>query len=187
MKRGDRSAIAKFGGTSHHPAMKLIKYFGGESLQLRSSLSAKEVAERINRTAGSSFWPFTVGVVGGVHWGHVRLRFRSSIFEYNAKPVLAGRLCDATGGARLDLKYRAPIWVYFFYSIWYLFLGLIIVGLSSNGMNPELTNGDKVMVFAIFALLLVAPLGMHAIGTRNAESELGELADFLWRTAEATA
>ncbi len=88
--------------------MEFRKYFEGERIRLYSPLPAKIVAERVNAEAGSPFWPFKIGVVGRIWKGHVRLRLSSSPFEYNAKPVLAGRLVDRFGGSRFDLVYRAP-------------------------------------------------------------------------------
>jgi hypothetical protein len=165
--------------------MRLKDYFAGERFRLRSSLSARTVAERINEAAGSALWPFTTGIVGGVWAGHVRLRYRSSIFEYNAKPVLSGRLQDAPTGSSLDLRYRAPVWVYAFYVVWYLFLAFVAVGLLANGWAPEVTGSDKAMAVAIFAVLLVAPVGLHAFGTRRSDEELADLMDFLAQHAQA--
>ena len=167
--------------------MHLVRFFLGVPLRLRSTLSAAEVAERINRFAGSRLSPFATGIVGGVWLGRVRLCYRSSIFEYyNVKPILAGRLTDSPGGARLDLRYRASAAEYIFFPAYYLFLGWITTVLP-NGLNPDLTEADKLFVLAIFVVLCVGPLIMHAFGTRNADKELNELIDFLWRNAEAIA
>lgn len=166
-------------------SMRLRDYFAGESFRLRSPMSAPTVAERINEAAGSAFWPFTKGVVGGVWSGHIRLRYRSSLFEYNAKPVLSGSLQNAPSGSSLELRYRAPLWVYGFYLVWYLFLALVVAWLIGNGWAPELTGGDRAMALGIIAILLIAPLGLHAVGTRRSEEELGSLLDFLFQHVEA--
>ncbi|HEX8214123.1 MAG TPA: hypothetical protein VF582_01480 [Allosphingosinicella sp.] len=148
-------------------------------------MSARAVAERINDAAGSTLWPFTTGVVGGVRSSHIRLRYRSSLFEYNAKSVLSGRLQDAPGGSSLELRYRAPLWVYGFYLLWYLFLTFVVAGLIRNGWASGVTGGNKAMTIGIFAILLVAPLGLHAVGTRRSEEELADLLDFLSQHVEA--
>jgi hypothetical protein len=165
--------------------MRLRDYFAGECFRLRSPLSARTVAERINEAAGSALWPFAMGVVGGVWSGHIRLRYRSSLFEYNAKPVLAGRIREAPSGSSLDLRYRAPVLICAFYLIWYLFLAFFAVGFLANSGASEFTGGDKAMAVAILAMLFVAPVGLHAVGTRRSEEELAEMLDFLCRHAEA--
>lgn len=166
-------------------SMRLWDYFVGEPFRLRSPLAVRTVAKRINEAASSPLWPFTAGVAGGVWSGHIRLRYRSSIFEYNAKPVLSGRLEDAPSGSSLELRYRAPIWVYGFYVIWYFFLALVAAALLANGWAPGVPGGDKAMAIAIFLMLLVAPVGLHAVGTRRSEEELADLLDFLAEHAEA--
>jgi len=158
------------------PSVRLTDYFAGERLRLCSPLSARAVAERINEAAGSLLWPFATGVVGGVWSGNIRLRYRSSLFEYNAKPVLSGRVREAASGSSLDLRYRAPLWVYGFYLVWYLFLALF-AGLIGHGWDGATVG--------IFSILLVAPLGLHAVGSRRSEEELADLLDFLSQHAEA--
>ena len=106
-------------------------------------------------------------------------------FEYNAKPILAGRLHEAPSGSALSVRYRAPSWVYAFYLFWYLFLAVVAVGLVAKGWAPGITGGDKAMAGAIFAVLLVAPLGFHAIGTRHSEDDLDDLINFLAQHGEA--
>jgi len=165
--------------------MHLTDYFAGQSFRLCSPLSVRTATERINEAAGSVLWPFNTGVVGYAWSGHIRLRYRSSPLEYNAKPVLAGRLQDAPGGSRLELRYRAPLWVYGFYLVWYLFITLVVVGLVSNGWAPGVASGDKAMGLGIIAALFVAPLGLHALGTRRSAEELAELLDFLSAQVEA--
>jgi len=165
--------------------MHLREYFTGQRYRLLSPMSVRTVSERINRAAGSAVWPFTTGIVGGVWSGHIRLRYRSSLFEYNAKPVLSGRLRDVPSGSSLELRYRAPLWVYGFYLFWYLILTFGIVGLIGAGWAPEVTGGGKAMGMGIFAALLVAPPALHAIGTRRSAEELAELLDFLSEQAQA--
>ena len=168
--------------------MHLTDYFAGKCLRLHSPTSARIVAERVNEAAGSALWPFTMGVVGGVWSGHVRLRFRSSLFEYNAKPVLAGRLKEAPRGSSLDLRYRAPAWVYAFDLFWYSSLGLVVlIMLGQVGeRNPDLNGRDLTIVSAGLVVLLLFPIVLHYFGTRNSDEELSYLLDFLAEHADAT-
>lgn len=170
----------------HHmiSIMRLRDYFAGQRLYLRSPLRAETVAGRLNKAAGSTLWPFTTGVVGGVWSGHVRLKYRSSLFEYNAKPVLAGRLAGTPTGSSFDLCYRALVWVYAFYLVWYLFLCLCAVLVLSNGSRIDFAASDTTLFTLIFAILSVTPIGLHVIGTRHSEKELADLLNFLAKHAE---
>ena len=167
--------------------MRLKDYFAGIPVRLQSRLSARVVADQINNAAGSIFWPFNFGVVGGVRFGRVSLRYRSSIFEYNAKPLLVGGLRDESAGAVLTLRYRAPGPIYAFYLIWYSFLalfGLLLVR-SVVQQTPGLNIGDLATMLVGLTLMLIVPLGMHYFGTRDWAEELAELLNFLAREAEA--
>lgn len=166
--------------------MHLRDYFAGQRLQLRSRLPARAVAKRINDAASTNFSPFGVGVVGGVWSGRIRLKYQSSPFEYNAKPVLSGRLKDVPSGSSLELRYRAPLWVYGFYLIWYLFLTLVAAVLIGNELAPEVTIADKAMAIGTIGILSITPLGLHAVGTRRSAEELSELLNFLSQHIEAT-
>ena len=130
-------------------------------------------------------WPLATGVVGGVWFGNIRLQYRSSPIEYNAKPVLSGRLWDTASGSSLELRYRAPIWVYVFYVVWYLFLTLA-AALIGNAWAPEITSAEKIMAVGTIGLLLVGPIVMHAIGTRRSDVELSNILDFVSQHIEAT-
>jgi hypothetical protein len=167
--------------------MRLKDYFLGVPIRLESRLTAADVAERINAAAGSTVWPFTTGVVGRVSFGVVRLRFRSSFAEYNAKPILAGRIREARSGSILALRYRAPAWVYAFDVFWYSFLAFIALFplFGDAELNPELTTTDFALIAAGLAAFLVFPFVLHFIGTRNSDFELAELLDFLAGHAEA--
>lgn len=163
-----------------------MDYFAGQRLQLRSPLPARTAAQRINDAAGSMLWPFAMGVVGGVWLGNIRLQYRSSPFEYNAKPVLAGRLQDLASGSTLELRYRAPLWVYGFYFVWYLFLSLVGVVLIGNGWAPDMTSAEKAMAVGTIVLLLVVPIVLHAVGTRRSDDELATILDFVSSNIDAT-
>ena len=163
-----------------------MDYFAGQRLQLCSPLPAGAIAKRINEAAGSMLWPFAMGVVGGVWSGNIRLQYRSSPFEYNAKPVLSGRLKNAVSGSILELRYRAPLWVYCFYLVWYIFLTLAAAALIGNEWAPDGTVADKAMVIGTIGILSIAPIGLHAIGTRRSGEELSDLLNFLSQHIEAT-
>lgn len=166
--------------------MRLRDYFVGKSFCLHSLLSPRTVAERINTAAKFAFWPFNMDVVvGGVWAGYVRLQFKSSPFEYNAKPVLAGQLREGRAGSILTLRYRAPAWIYLFEVLWYGFLALTALGLVFGEVNPDLTSGDWAAVAGIYAALLIAPFALHYFGTRNADDELTYILDFLAEHADA--
>jgi hypothetical protein len=167
--------------------MRLKDYFIGIPIRLRSPLSAEAVAERINNSAGSIFWPFNFGVVGWARFGRISLRYRSSIFEYNAKPLLVGGLRDESLGAVLALRYRAPGPIYVFYLFWYSFLtlvGLLLIG-TIGQRNPDQTGADLAIVCIGLIFMLIFPVGMHYFGTRNWHEELSDLLDFLASEAEA--
>ncbi len=165
--------------------MRLSDYFLGEEVRLRSPLAAKDLAGRVNRAAGFAFSPFRTGVVGYIWWGHVRLRYRSSFAEYNAKPILAGRVFDSPRGSELRLRYRAPAWVYIFFPLWYFVLLSLGVGISIGGFDPDVANGAKAAFAATLVAFLFVPLLFHAFGTRNSEEELAALVEFLVEHAEA--
>ena len=168
-------------------AMRLKDYFAGQPVVLHSPASPEAVTERINNAAGSIIWPFNFGVVGGVRFGRISLRFRSSIFEYNAKPVLVGRVLQDSAGSTMQLRYRAPAPIYIFYLFWYCFLGLFaLLLLGTIGQrNPDLTSGDQVIIFGGWVFMSIFPLGLHYFGTRNADEELSKLLDFLASEAQA--
>ena len=171
--------------------MRLIDYFVGQQVRLRSPLSAQTAAERINAAASNSifrfgpFAPFRTGVIGRVWWGHLRLRVRSSLFMYNAKPILAGRLVDAPPGSELRLRYRAPAWCYFYYPFWYLVILGLAIGFSIAGFEPQVTGSEKMTLAAMLVAFFFLPLIVHAIGTRRSEEELAEMFAFLAEHAGA--
>ena len=159
--------------------MGLKDFFLGQAVWLRSPMPARTVTERVNKAAGSMLLPVDNGVVGGVWSRHIRLKYRSSILEFNAKPVLSGRIEDTASGSSMKLRYRAPFWAQGFYALPYLFLTLSIVGISAGGWASNDTYG-------IVALLLVGPRALHALGTRRSQDELAALIDFLEQEVGAT-
>lgn len=83
------------------------------------------------------------------------------------------------------LVYRGRTWSRIFYVFWYLFLTLFCIGLATLGTDQPLEGAERVMPFAIPTFLVLLPIFMHVIGTRNSERELEELVDFLGRVAQA--
>ena len=164
--------------------MRLSDYFLGQHLELRSRLSPATLAARISRAARSGFWPFATGVVGGVWDGHVRLRYRRSILEYNAKPVLSGRLRETPDGCIIELRYRAPIWAYVFFCVWYLLILVFALRLLTGGWAPGVTAEVKIEASVMLGALAAAPLIFHALGTRRSGEELAKIMDFLAVQAE---
>jgi hypothetical protein len=167
--------------------MRLRDYFVGQPVCLKSLLSARTVASRINAQLVLPFWPFNTGDVGGVGLGRVRLRHTSSFGEYNAKPVLAGQLRETTSGSILMLRYRAPAWIYLFDLFWYSLLGgvtLVMLGLVGE-KNPDLAGRDLVIFSVGLIAMFIIPLVLHYIGTRNSEQELGYMLNFLAEHADA--
>ena len=97
---------------------------------------------------------------------------------------MSGRIRADPTGSILDLCYGAPLWVTVFYIVWYSFLIIAVAAVVTKGWSSNLADSDKAMVAAIYLGLLVAPLGLHAIGTRNSEDELAALTAFLTEHAE---
>lgn len=161
--------------------MELIAYFRGQPVRLHSPLRPEEVAARINAEAKSIFWIFSSGVVGGARLGHVRLRVRSSPFEYNAKPVLAGRIVGDGQGSEIRLRYRAPIAIYLFYLMWYGFLLALALTMPFNG-RLEISMWEFLLLLVAFAAM---PLIMHAIGTAGSDRDLEQLEAFLLEEVQA--
>ena len=180
--------IADTGSRSHHQAMRLRDYYFGQEVRLTSRHAPRIVAERINAAAASSYWPFhTDAVVGGIRLGRLRLRFVRSPFEYNAKPVLAGRLREIRSGSLLMLRYRAPFLVYVFDVVWFCFWGMVILAMLGQfgERNPDLTKTELTLIWASLLAMLVTPLALHYVGTRKSDEELGYLLDFLAERIDA--
>jgi hypothetical protein len=165
--------------------MKLSAYFKGKRVKLRSPLAPDAISKSINAKSGSIFWLFGEGVTGWAAMGWVRLRYRSGYFEYNAKPVLVGRIRDDLGGSILDLRYRAPLFSYLLFLLWYGFLISFCYAAALNMRDAEsVASGLIPIAFAVIFMLI--PVGMNAVGTMNADSELDWLLNFLNETAETT-
>jgi hypothetical protein len=159
--------------------MKLNEYYDGISLEGYSPLSQAECEARIAAAAKSQFNPFAFGTIGWARRGKIYLR-RRSWFEYNAKPVLTGRLEPDGSGCRASLRFRGPLWARIFHVFWYVFLSLIFIGVLAH---PADKNSVKVAGLMI-AFLGAAPLVIHYLGTLGAMRELDELLRFLRATAQ---
>ena len=164
--------------------MPFRQYFGGIRVELRSPLSPSQLKERINSEASFGLSPFYTGVVGRVWGNSLRLGYRSSIFEYNQKPLLAGRIESIPSGSRLRLTYRAPRTALVFFAFWYVFIVFILVSASiALFENREVETG---LFLAVMLALALAPIAMHFWGTRRFDEELTDLLDFLRLEANAT-
>ena len=166
--------------------MRLSDYLAGQPLVLMSPFPPEECKRRINEAAGFPLNPFRKGVIGGVWFsGHLRLRFRRSIREYQGKPVVAGRIERSGGGSRLELRYRAPVTVYISVAAIIPAIVLILWIVSSGpGASPSATSIGFVALVVVAGLL--AQMIGHRIGTRHADVELAEIVTFLQRTIKAT-
>ncbi|MFN2099111.1 hypothetical protein [Altererythrobacter sp. MF3-039] len=160
--------------------MNLIDYFRGRRLLLRSPLSKEEAKRRINAASGPPFWPFRSGVRGRVWGEHLRLSYTDFwLIDYNAKPILAGRLHNALGSCELFVNFRAPAFAYVFFGFWYLFLACMF--LASGGLFSQTAGGPPLLFISVF---LLAPLAMHYGFTRHSEDNLESLLLFLQNEAE---
>lgn len=104
--------------------------------------------------------------------------------QYNAKPVLSGRIKDAPLGSIMRLAYRGPVMILPFYVFWYGFLTFVTVMLAVHGIDPADDPSGPVFAVAILIVMWLAPATMHVIGTRNADDELDALLEFLRDTVE---
>ena len=162
--------------------MGIFEYIRGRRFRLRSSLPVDEVARRINAESGSLLFPFSSGIKGGVWWRRLRLVDNYlGMFTYNAKPVLAGTLRDDMGGCIVDAKYRAPLWAYLFFVLWYgmltLFTLISIVGLVEDRFEP-----GGWIIFVMLPIFAAMPLAMHYMFSGGQKS-LDSILHFVEREA----
>ncbi|MEM9085777.1 MAG: hypothetical protein AAGB23_07630 [Pseudomonadota bacterium] len=169
--------------------MLLVDYFKGQRFELRSPLSPEDFKATIEPHAGSIFWPFKEGIVGGVYWGRLRLSYHGSpLFDYNAKPTLSGPITGSGKGSYGYLSYRAPTWAIAFFGFWYLMMVLMVSVLAVIVMTDN--GGGELAAIPFFTLILVilaiVPIGMHRLGTRDSENELKAIFDFLTKQTDAS-
>jgi hypothetical protein len=167
--------------------MTIRDYYFGRRITMRSSLRPDEIQQRIRDDTNVPIWwkPFQVGPVGRVRWGRLKLRFASSPFQYNAKPILVGLIERTMTGSTLRLAYRGSTWSRIFFVIWYGFIALMAVAFSTMEMDPSLRGTERFIPFGLIVLLALVPIGMHLFGTRRSDDELEQLIDFLDRVAQA--
>ena len=165
--------------------MRLRDYFQGQPIVMQSRLRPDELERRINDATISRWGPFEKGVVGWARFGRIRLRFRPLFFEYNMSPILAGRIDDSSGPTRLLLSWRAPLPAYVFFALWYGFALLFLAFLLFGGASLDAQGGERLVPPLLLLLLALAPLGLHYLGTRNADAHLAELVSFVEKAGEA--
>ncbi|RIV86684.1 hypothetical protein [Aurantiacibacter zhengii] len=155
--------------------MGIFEYFKGRRIRLESPLSPDEVAKRINRASGSRFNLFSRGIKGGVLRHHMNLFDQGTWpFSYNASPVLVGRLMDKDGGCAIDAKFRAPVWVYGFYIMWYLIVTLFVLIAVALVLEGRMTT-EGWIIFPAMAFFSIAPVGLHYLFVRGEQSLEGIL------------
>ena len=165
--------------------MRLRDYFRGEAVELESRLRRDELQDRIEAATVSRWTLFEQGVVGWARCGRIRLRFRPRLVQYRMGPILAGSIDDSSGPSRLHLRFRAPGSAYVFFALWYAFM-LVFLGFVLFGDVPAPAPGaERLMPPLLLFLFLLAPLGIHYLGTRDAPAQLAELVKFLEEKAEA--
>ena len=152
--------------------MSPIRYFLGQQLRLQSPLQPEDIATRINKAAGSSWNPFAEGVIGKASSRSLRLARSRSPFEFNAKPILVGRITSADHGSRLDLWYGAPGLAVVFFVVWYVLLAIFGIAILRSGM--ERFTGILLVVF------LLVPVFLQILGTMRSEKDLGDMLAFLF-------
>lgn len=166
--------------------MRMQDSLEGIALDGYSPRSPEECARRINAAAASILNPFPSHPVGGVIAGHLRLWKRTSPFQYNMKPVLAGRLIPDGDGTRFDLRYRAPVAQYLSMGCMGLVFLLFVFVAMLAGPASGLSRGEVILIFIAFGAAMTAFIWlMHRIGTMNALTDLDEMLAFLAEHAEA--
>jgi|GEM_PF-2704726 len=162
--------------------MRLWDYFAGREVWLRSPLTPRIAADRINDAAGSLAWLSRKHVLGGAWFGYVRINRRGSLFERRFEPVLAGRIVAVPAGSDLHLRYRAPNWIYLLVPVWYSMVAAFAIGIMSFGTQVVLTDAQKAIILAFASLVPILNL---MFATRRSGEQLAELLAFLAEHAEA--
>ncbi|MFM5895225.1 MAG: hypothetical protein ACKOQM_12455 [Novosphingobium sp.] len=156
----------------------------GRELELYSPLRPDELRDRINGSTGSMFWPFQVHkIVGGISLGWMRLRYQSSPFEYNAKPVLSGRMQADLSGTRIRARFGASATTKLFFVFWYSVLAIIMVSL---GAQPRMQPGQEPVPWPFILIFVILPAAMHLLLTRNASRDLERILRFLAEQGQIT-
>ncbi len=156
--------------------MRLSEYWRGIPVTLTAPLAPDAAARKIDAAAGSVLSPFATGIVGRAGAGRVRLGYRPSIFSYNARPLLTGRILPDRAGARLELAYRGPVLVRLMFPLLVLIILAAGVAIAASG-GLDAVSGLLIGLTPLVGLVLA--LAAHAFLIRNAETELALLIDFL--------
>ena len=166
--------------------MRIADYYFGQRIVLKSPHSVSEVTERINRATPYWFSIFSNGVKGGIWFTRLRLSHtRDWKFDYNAKPVLAGRVVSTFYGTELKACYRGPTFARLFFIFWYVVLtfvaGVLLIDWLDNALEPGGWLGLPVLV-----ALLIFPVFLHKLGTRRSDEDLKAILAFLDDAAQFT-
>ena len=165
--------------------MRIRDYLRGYRVVIQSRLRADEVQRRINAATISSWPPFASGVAGWAHFGRIRLRYRPGFFDYNAGPILAGRIADELGPTQLRLRFRAPLPACFFFAIWYGFFSIFLIVFLLDGAASTTSTADLSTGIGMFLVFLIAPIVIHYVGTRKSDAYFEKIITFLEDVAEA--
>ncbi|KPL68926.1 hypothetical protein SZ64_12950 [Erythrobacter sp. SG61-1L] len=150
-------------------------------------MPVSEVAQRINRGSISMLTVFVSGVTGGVVLNRLSLGYRSSIFDYNAKPRLSGRLRSSPGGTELNVRFGTPVWVFVVFAFFYLLLTFVTVIVAFPAIHGDPRVDREALPYFLLVMLAfyVSPLIMHFILTRGAEADLERMLEFLEQEVQA--
>lgn len=156
--------------------MRLSEYWRGIPVTLTTPFAADAAAEKINAAAGSVLSPFASGIIGWARAGRLRLGCRPSIFSYNGRPLLTGRILPDRAGTRLELAYRGPVLARLMFPLLVLIILAAGVAIAASG-GLDAVSGLLIGLTPLVGLILA--LAAHAFLIRNAETELALLVDFL--------
>ncbi len=164
--------------------MRLGDYYRGLPLNLRTALPPDEVARRIGAAISSPLKPFATGIIGYAFFNKLHLRYRPSIFSYNAMPVLTGRI-KAEQGSLLLLKYRGHLATRLAFPMAFVMVAVAISIVLASGALAGTPVWVKALIPLFMLLAIALPLLIHAFFIRNAEADMEYLAKFLRTTLEA--
>ena len=179
MKDMGNTLLAQQLGKRQKAAVRLIDYFRGRRISLRSPLSEAEITARINAATPSAFAIMPRGAIGGVSTGLIWVGFVPNPRRYySGMPVLVGQLRDVRGSTRVEATYRAPLSYYIWWPLWYLVLAMISILLVSRGLNGQLEQ-DALPLAIVIPLFAAAPFVMHHYGARDVDDHLQAILRFL--------
>lgn len=160
--------------------MRIADYYRGTNLDLATHLPPEEVERRINDAAASTLSPFATGVAGRASSGAILLRLRRSAFIRNeAKPILTGRIRAERSGSRLQLRYRGPLPMLFFFPASYFILVMATALFLTTGVQPEAEPMLRWVLPLMVPAFLCAPALVMVLALRGADAGLDGLVAFL--------